>query len=131
MRKISRICVHCSDSPDTQDIGLKEITAWHVARGFKTAGYHAIVRRSGAIEIGRPESEIGAHVQGHNADTLGVCVVGRKDFTPAQMIALITLVRSWMRKYGIPVERVLGHYELDKGKTCPNLPMPAVRKSLA
>jgi len=131
LRQIRRIVIHCSDSADSQDIGRDEITAWHRARGFATIGYHSCIRRSGAIEIGRPESEIGAHVQGHNADTLGVCVVGRKDFTPAQMLALVTLVRSWMRKYNIPADKVLGHYELDSGKSCPNLKMSDVRKALA
>ena len=132
MRAIKRIVVHCSDSPDSQDIGAKEITQWHLARGFATIGYHAVVRRDGTIEIGRPEDQIGAHVEGHNSDSLGVCIVGRKDFSPAQMLAVITLVRSWMRKYGIAPQAVLGHYELDThGKTCPNLQMIAFRKSIA
>lgn len=129
-RPIRTIVVHCSDSPDTQDIGLKEITAWHKARGFDTVGYHAICRRDGTIEVGRPEETIGAHAKGHNADSLGVCVVGRRDFSPAQMLALITLLRSWMRKYKLEPQDVKGHYELDNGKTCPNLELEAVRKSL-
>ncbi len=130
-RQIKRLVVHCSDSPDTMDIGKKEITEWHKQRGFDTIGYHAVCRRDGTIETGRPEETIGAHVQGHNSDSLGVCVVGRKDFSPAQMLALITLLRGWMRKYNIAPQNVLGHYELDKGKSCPNLKMSEVRKSIA
>jgi len=129
-RKISRVVIHCSDSPDTMDIGKAEITEWHKQRGFDTIGYHAVCRRDGSIEIGRPEDAVGAHVKGHNADSLGVCVVGRKDFTPAQMIALITLVRSWMRKYNITAQNVLGHYELDKGKSCPNLNLNSLREAI-
>lgn len=130
MRTINEIIIHCSDSPDTRDIGVKEITEWHIARGFKTVGYHAVVRRNGSIEIGRPEEEVGAHVEGHNATSLGVCLVGQKDFSPAQMIALFTLVRSWMRKYNIPYANVKGHYEYQPGKTCPNLDCNAIRKAL-
>ncbi len=131
-RKITRIVVHCSDSPDSMDIGVKEIRKWHVQdNGWSDVGYHAVCRRDGTIEIGRPEEQAGAHVAGHNVDSLAVCLVGRKDFSPAQMLALVTLVRSWMRKYNITAQNVLGHTELDPKKSCPNLPLNAVRKAVA
>jgi len=131
MRPVHTLIIHCSDSPDTQDIGRKEITAWHKARGFKTIGYHAVIRRDGSIETGRPEEEMGAHVEGHNTGSLGVCVVGRKDFSPAQMLALITLVRSWMRKYKLGAQDVKGHYEFNSGKSCPNMDANAIRKAVS
>lgn len=130
-RNINLLVVHCSDSPDDRDIGAKEITEWHKARGWSTIGYHAVIRRDGTVELGRPEDVVGAHVEGHNANSLGVCVVGRKNFDHRQMLALMTLLKRWMNKYSIPVISVLGHYELNPGKTCPNMDMQALRKALA
>jgi hypothetical protein len=103
-RTVRRIVVHCSDSPDAFDIGVAEIRSWHTGpppkgNGWKDVGYHAIVRRDGSIEVGRAEATVGAHVAGHNADTLAVCVVGRRDFAPVQMFALVALIRSWMIPY--------------------------------
>ena len=140
MSAIRRIVIHCSDSPDTLDIGVREIRQWHVKdRGWSDIGYHAVVRRTGVVEIGRYEDgdsvlegkEIGAHVAGQNSDTLAVCWVGRDKPTPEQKLALFRHVIYLMNVHKIPVERVLGHKELDAKKTCPNLDMDGFRKSLA
>ena len=128
--QIKQIIVHCSDSPDSQDVTAKDIDAWHKARGWTGIGYHAVIRRDGTVEKGREEHEIGAHVQGQNADSLGVCVIGRKDFAPIQILSLITLLKSWMRRYDIPFNRVKCHYEYDKQKTCPNINAEAIRKAV-
>lgn len=143
MSAIRRIIIHCSDSPDNVDIGVKEIRVWHTApppngRGWRDIGYHYVVRRSGLVEVGRYENgdsvlegaEIGAHVAGHNADTLGVCWVGRDRLEPAQKTALLRHVRHLMALHGVPVENVLGHYELQPAKTCPRLDMRVFRQAL-
>lgn len=141
--KIAKIIIHCSDSPDNLDIGVAEIRAWHTAptpqgRGWRDIGYHYVVRRSGLVEVGRYENgdsvleglEIGAHVFGQNSDSLGVCWVGRNAPAPAQRTALLRHVRHLMNLHGIPVEKVFGHYEFDKHKTCPNLDMNVIRNAL-
>ena len=129
MRNVTAIVVHCSDSPDRMDIGVAEITQWHLERGFSTCGYHAIVRRSGVVEPGRAESKVGAHCQGHNRDSLGICWVGRDLPTPAQYTALLEKITEWCLVYGVPAERVVGHREAAplSGKTCPNLQMDSLR----
>jgi N-acetylmuramoyl-L-alanine amidase len=138
--KISKIVIHCSDSPDTVDIGVIEIRRWHIQdRGFRDIGYHYVVRRSGVVEVGRYENgdsilegkEIGAHVAGKNADSLGICWVGRDHITSEQKAALLRLVANLMRTHGVSANRVFGHCELDPRKTCPRLPMDAIRKTLA
>jgi N-acetylmuramoyl-L-alanine amidase len=139
LAKVSRIVIHCSDSPDNLDISVAEIRQWHMKdRGWKDIGYHAVARRGGIIELGRYEdgdsilegSEIGAHVRGANSDSLAICIVGRKDFPKAQMTVMLKHVVFWLNAYGLTVDDVKGHYELDPGKTCPNLDMGAVRESL-
>ena len=35
-----------------------------------------------------------------------------------------------MGDHDVPLDRVVGHYELDQGKTCPNFDMDMVRDEL-
>ena len=47
------IVIHCTQTPDTMDIGADEIKKWHKNRGFDTIGYHFVIRRDGHVEKGR------------------------------------------------------------------------------
>lgn len=142
MRPIKKIIVHCSDS----EFGdAAEIDRWHRERGFQCIGYHYVllngVRKAhgeysteedGLLEGGRPLSMEGAHVVGHNHDSIGVCCIGVRDFTKTQQIKLAALIKSLMEKFGLCPKDVYGHYEMDtaNGKTCPNMDMDLVRVSL-
>ena len=116
------IVVHCSATGPAADIGVAQITQWHKQRGFDTVGYHYVIRRNGTVETGRRESEIGAHVRGHNANSIGVCLAGGVDakgkpennFTPAQFSALENLLRELESRY--PHARILGHRDLSPDK---------------
>jgi N-acetyl-anhydromuramyl-L-alanine amidase AmpD len=55
---------------------VEQLTQDHIARGFKTIGYHYYIRRDGTIHKGRPLELIGSHVQGHNKTTIGICYEG-------------------------------------------------------
>lgn len=130
MRVIRRIIVHCSD---TATGTLEGITRYHIqVKGWSAVGYHAVIERDGAIKAGRPEETIGAHCYGHNADTLGVCMVGIKIFTDMQWASLITLLRRWAMKYNLNLKiDVFCHYQLDtNGKTCPNFTIDTLKKRL-
>jgi N-acetylmuramoyl-L-alanine amidase len=125
MRKpsdITRIIVHCSDSPNDRDIGVKEIREWHRSRGFRDIGYHFVIRRNGEVEPGRLIKTVGAHCVGFNSDSIGVCLVGKDSFTPAQFNALRALVATLRKDY--PIQEIKGHREylsaIKQGKTCPN-----------
>lgn len=116
MREIKKIIVHCSAS-ETGDV--KIIREWHKARNFKDIGYHYVIRRDGEIEIGRMLSEIGAHCQGENQDSIGICMIGNKNFEKCQFETLNKLVDELRRWFGrIPVH---GHRDFNKHKTCPNV----------
>ena len=132
MRAINRIVVHVSDSPDNrEDIDAAEIDRWHKQRGWRMIGYHKVVRKGGTIEDGRPEAISGAHVAGQNADTLGICWVGRHDCQDAQKASLKRQILAWCDKYDISINNVYGHKELAPGgKTCPNLDMDKFREYL-
>lgn len=132
-RSVQHIVVHCSATPATMDIGRREIARWHRERGFRDIGYHFVIRRNGRLERGRhlnsdhviDTHEIGAHVAGHNATSVGICLVGGVDaagkpeanYTPAQMRRLWQVVSRLSRQF--PGAEVVGHTDLDPRKACP------------
>lgn len=116
---IKYLVVHCADTPNNRDVDAAEIHRWHKERGFDGIGYHAVIRRDGMIERGRPEYWSGAHVKGHNHESLGVCLIGRDQYTDEQLDSLRLLLRDWKLKH--PDAEIVGHCDLDDGKTCPNM----------
>ncbi len=122
------IAIHCADTTEEQDVGVKEIREWHLAppRCWSDVGYHFVIRRNGTIELGRPLWAIGAHVEGYNNKSVGICLVGGKDtngnkvddFTPVQMESLELCVRACKSRY--PNAVVQGHTDFPNvGKLCP------------
>lgn len=72
------IVVHCSATdPDWHGrITVDDIERWHIERGFDQIGYHLYIDRDGVLHEGRPLHLVGAHVQGHNNSTVGICLEG-------------------------------------------------------
>jgi N-acetylmuramoyl-L-alanine amidase len=139
MRQLDTIILHCSATPPDWMAGRgveakrDEIDRWHKARGWRGIGYHFLVDRDGKIAKGRPVSEVGAHVSGHNIGSIGICLVGGKwpqgawgvktddffdHFTPAQDVAVRDLVDSLSDLYGI--EHIKGHNDFTDTKGCPS-----------
>jgi hypothetical protein len=128
MRKINKIIVHCLFTPPSMDIGVEEVKQWHLARGFRDIGYHDVIRRSGVSEKGRPIEKIGAHVRGHNSDSIGIALAGGMseegnfpefNYTKGQLWELEELVKGYKIKY--PEAVVEGHNFYDPKKECPCL----------
>jgi len=116
---IEFLIVHCSDTPDDQDVNAEFIHKMHLDNGWDGIGYHKVILRSGKIENGRPEFWIGAHVKGLNNISLGVCLIGSKKFTKIQFISLKKVLLNWKKKY--PNAKILGHRDSTvTTKTCPN-----------
>ena len=112
----------------------------------------------GMIQEGRPPECVGAHVRGHNETSLGICLIGIGEglpigsaavpaasgagetpalpgshgyITSAQWRALLKLCRELMERYGVSVERVLGHREFPGvAKTCPGFEVEELRRAL-
>ena len=70
------------------------------------------------LENGRPLAQIGAHCKGYNENSIGICLIGRREFTPAQLVSLRKLIGSYRKLF--PGSEVFGHYELCRYKSCPN-----------
>ncbi|NBR02481.1 MAG: hypothetical protein EBT94_05060 [Alphaproteobacteria bacterium] len=116
---IELLVVHCSDTPDDEPLRARDIQAMHLGFGWDGIGYHRVIGRDGLCEAGRPEYWRGAHVRGVNDRSLGVCLIGRHNFTAAQMDSLAALLAEWQQRY--PQARVVGHRDaVETHKTCPN-----------
>ncbi len=131
-RKIDLIIIHCTATGDYPNghlyfdrIGAKQIRQSHMAsiesggRNFDDIGYHFVVRRTGLLERGRPESVQGAHTYGHNDTSLGIAYVGTRVPTEAQIETMRLLLRDLMQKYRLKKDQIKPHNELNPHKICP------------
>lgn len=159
-RHINTVVVHCSATPSGRYLkggilgAAHVIDGWHAARGFRrnlqavqrfnpalpSIGYHFVIDIDGQCFTGRHLDEVGAHVAGHNAYSVGVCLVGGMEptarYTPAQWDTLAHLVLQ-LQRLGSNV-RVVGHRDLSPDangdgklqqhewlKTCPGFDVSA------
>ncbi len=166
-RTLARLVVHCSATPSGRRLepdAARVIDRWHAQRGFRRSaqararwmpavghmGYHYVVNTCGTVQAGRHLDEIGAHAAGHNADSVGICLVGGVEregrYTLVQWEQLAFLVRALRMcaaRSGMGlIPRVLGHRDLspdangdgvidarDWLKTCPGFEAPAWYRS--
>jgi len=75
-RKIDKIIIHCSATPEGKDISVETIRDWHLKRGWSDIGYHYVIDLDGKLHAGRPLEKTGAHVKGHNTGSIGICYIG-------------------------------------------------------
>jgi len=130
LRNIKKIIIHCSDSTFGT---AKLIDTWHTkGNGWSAIGYHYVIcngqdqkgkyleYKDGAIESGRNLDKIGAHARGYNSSSIGICLIGKGDYTQMQLLSLKVVVSDLMLKYDVKKENVIGHREI-KGvtKSCP------------
>jgi len=127
MRNITHLVVHCSATPEGRDIDISTIRGWHKANGWTDVGYHYVVKLDGSVQKGRVEAQIGSHVAGHNATTIGICYIGGCDKamkpkdtrTEAQKIALRELLTELKKRY--PKAKIQGHRDFPSvAKACPS-----------
>jgi N-acetyl-anhydromuramyl-L-alanine amidase AmpD len=118
MRHIKFIVVHCSASPNGRAVSAQEIDAWHRQRGFRRRapvgqphlphiGYHYVIDIDGTVTEGRSLGEIGAHVAGSNARSIGICMIGTDRYTREQWDALANLRDDLTLTF--PEAKWLGH----------------------
>lgn len=124
MRTINKIIIHCSATIEGQSITANTIDQWHKKRGWRGIGYHYVIGLDGLIEYGRMVDEIGAHVKGLNADSIGICYIGglnankepKDTRTIEQKESLLDLLKTLKRLH--PDATIHGHREF-ANKACP------------
>ena len=126
-RSISLIVIHCSATRVTQDFTFEQLEACHLARGFKSIGYHYYITKDGVVYPGRPESEVGAHARHYNAHSIGICYEGglspsgciSDTRTPKQKEAMKQLIQDLHHRFP-GIRTILGHRDLPGvQKACP------------
>lgn len=127
MREFKRIILHCTATPPDMHVDAEKIREWHTSppRNWSDIGYHYVIHRDGTLEQGRPIMKQGAHVKGHNADSVGVAYAGGVDdtnkpednMTVKQEMTFLLLVRSLRTVFGDMT--LHGHNEF-AAKACPS-----------
>jgi N-acetylmuramoyl-L-alanine amidase len=139
MRKIDEIIIHCTATrPDwwagkSAAAKVKEITRWHLDRGWSDIGYHYLIDRDGTVVEGRPVERTGAHVKGHNTGTVGISLFGgfggsagdsfADNFTEDQEQALLDLIAKLKADHP-SITKISGHNQY-AAKACPCFSVPA------
>lgn len=146
LSSITKIIIHCSDSAYGDASVIDE---WHRKRGLKCIGYHYVItngrisassaynpKDDGLVQIGRQISDIGAHCKGHNADSIGICLIGKTHFTGRQLLGalpdvLVNLMHN-LKQFRTDIWKcIYGHREFNPAKTCPNIEPALIRTLMA
>ena len=125
MRRLNEIIIHCTATPEGRAVSVAEIRRWHKQRGWADIGYHYVVHLDGRIENGRPLDQVGAHVAGRNARTVGIAYVGGVDKagrpkdtrTTAQKAALRKIIAQLLGRFP-SITAISGHRDY-ANKACP------------
>ncbi len=103
---------------------VEDIDRWHKGNGWSGIGYHFLVRKDGTVHEGRPIWSVGAHAEGRNSNSIGVCSEGNLDdekLTAEQLKSLRELLCYLKKLY--PNATIKGHREV--GATgCPGKRYP-------
>jgi len=94
-------------------------------------GYHYLILPDGTVVEGRPEHCRGAHADGYNS-YIGIGLIGNfsskdsgfqnegpRQVTDAQLKSLTNLARQLQEKYGIPLDKIHGHHDVNPDTECP------------
>ena len=148
-RHIDTLIIHCSATPNGRWHSTLDIDYWHGQAGFQRQpktdaarkhnpglphiGYHWVIYTNGGLATGRHPTEVGAHARGHNARSLGICLIGTDKFTGLQWTQLRQQIDYLCAKYGVPRQLataetywrgICGHRDTGAGKTCPGFSVP-------
>lgn len=139
MRQINEIIIHCTATrPNwwaamSADEKVEEVRRWHLDRGFNDVGYHYLIDRNGQVVVGRPIERAGAHVKGHNANSIGISLFGghgssaddkfEDHFTQDQEQSLNRLIDQLRRRFP-EITKITGHNQYSV-KACPGFSVPA------
>ncbi|ASZ14501.1 N-acetylmuramoyl-L-alanine amidase [Chitinophaga pendula] len=130
MRRIDYIVIHCTATQPTATIEAIQ-RYWRTPKpfgqGWKSPGYHYIIKASGEIVQLSSECDVTNGVAGHNANSIHVSYIGGVDKTgkipedtrtPEQLEAMKTIITDLHSKY--PKAKILGHRDFKVPKACPS-----------
>ena len=159
MKRIEEIIIHESDSAFGSATIVKSWHTMPppMGRGWRDIGYGVVITNgywtsemvrdkerwefaNGAIECGRPfdtdinveSNEVEAHCYGWNNRTIGCCMIGKNGvYTIDQFLKVRELLVGYLLpRFKLKPKNVMGHYEHDPHKTCPDIYMDSFREFL-
>ena len=125
-RVIKEIIVHCSATAEGKDFTVEDVRRWHKQQGWSDIGYHYVIGRHGEKWTGRDVDVSGAHCEGHNRNSIGVCYIGgcakdgktpKDTRTLQQKAVMLSLLTELKRLY--PQAKIYGHRDFAR-KDCPS-----------
>lgn len=136
---IDSIVIHCADTPNGKHFSAEQIDQWHGDRNppferdmsiaphhqpdLTHIGYHYVIELDGTIKDGRPLIETGAHVAGFNQTSIGICMIGRDQFSQAQWFSLLALIQTLTQTLNKALS-LYGHNQHNPHKLCPGFYVP-------
>ena len=124
MRDSTALAVlHHTGGAPGEDPDVAAIDDAHRGLGWAGVGYHYLIRKSGAVEAGRPALTMGAHAEGANTRSIGIALCGNfceEEPTAAQVESCAMLLAVLGAAFDVPLdtEHILGHRDLD-ATACP------------
>lgn len=125
---------------DPDRIDADRVNSWHIDRGFAGIAYHYLIKQDGNIERGRPRQCRGAHDEGENFRSIGICLVSGPGLpvTDAQISSLCGLLADLCDIYGQLPDApgvIVGHRDYEPAETPTECPgdaiyglLPAIRE---
>lgn len=140
--RVDTIVIHITVS-DYGDV--ETVDRWHKDRGWEAIGYHFLITNcfpsrkrwelkrpdpssDGVGYTGRSTEFAGAHVKGHNSHSIGVAMVGKKGAFTSKQLDQAVKICIQMKKDFPNITKIVGHFELFDGKSCPDLDMDLFRE---
>lgn len=132
IKKVDKLVLH---HPAHKTWGIQDIHNFHKnTKKWNGIGYNYFITKDGRVFEGRGK-HVGAHCEGQNSHTLGICFQGNFDLEKmpdAQVNAGGWLVAQLVREYGLKINDVVGHKDMPGAETvCPgkNFRMADVKKA--
>jgi N-acetylmuramoyl-L-alanine amidase len=122
---VDLIVIHTIGGPSCQNSSVAYPTIAGDAKRWLTyfedhenIGIHYVIGRAGEMLAGIRENEIAYHAYGNNQTSIGIELVNNGDgsdpFPPEQISALVKLLRELCSRYGLSVDKIKGHEDIDK-----------------
>lgn len=136
MRSITHIVLHCTATAQTAKVD-SILKYWKNTLGWKSPGYHHIIKADGEVIDLLPIDQVSNGVAGHNARSIHISYIGGVDKkgnaldnrTDAQKAAQIVLLKKY--KVMFPDAVICGHRDFPKvKKECPSFDVAAWLKTV-
>lgn len=141
MRNITHIVLHCTATPQMTTVESIQ-KYWRTPKpkgnGWKSPGYHHIIKADGTVVDLLPIDQVSNGVAGHNAHSIHISYIGGVDGkgnaidnrTPSQIKAQVALLKKYKAMF--PDAIICGHRDFPGvKKECPSFDVKSWLKKIA